>query len=89
MCFLQCTYGCSLWLEGLENSCQTVCVSIRLNIWIYKLIMWINKNSKILFQNVTSEAVFSRELYCVMGCNEALNMYFQSIRGKFSLTIVK
>ncbi|XP_045449564.1 proto-oncogene tyrosine-protein kinase ROS [Melitaea cinxia] len=51
----QCRLGCSLWLEGLENSCQTVC-------------------------NVTSETVFSRELYCVMGCNEALNAYFQNIR---------
>ncbi|CAB3226870.1 unnamed protein product [Arctia plantaginis] len=30
--------------------------------------------------NVTSETVFSRELYCVMGCNEALNTYFQKLR---------
>ncbi|XP_041979738.1 proto-oncogene tyrosine-protein kinase ROS isoform X2 [Aricia agestis] len=30
--------------------------------------------------NVTSETVISRELYCVMGCNEALNTYFQMIR---------
>ncbi|CAH0683153.1 unnamed protein product [Spodoptera exigua] len=33
-----------------------------------------------LQQNVTSETVFSRELYCVMGCNEALNTYFQKLR---------
>ncbi|KAJ8716622.1 hypothetical protein PYW07_003249 [Mythimna separata] len=51
----QCKLGCSLWQEGLENSCQIVC-------------------------NVTSETVFSRELYCVMGCNEALNTYFQKLR---------
>ncbi|CAH2047113.1 unnamed protein product, partial [Iphiclides podalirius] len=51
----QCTLGCSLWQQGLKNSCQTIC-------------------------NVTSETVFSRELYCVMGCNEALNTYFQKIR---------
>ncbi|XP_072932674.1 proto-oncogene tyrosine-protein kinase ROS [Epargyreus clarus] len=51
----QCNLGCSLWLEGLDKSCQAVC-------------------------NVTSETVFSRELYCVMGCNEALNTYFQKIR---------
>ncbi|XP_038214357.1 proto-oncogene tyrosine-protein kinase ROS [Zerene cesonia] len=30
--------------------------------------------------NVTSEMALSRELYCVMGCNEALNTYFQMIR---------
>ncbi|XP_039755125.1 proto-oncogene tyrosine-protein kinase ROS isoform X1 [Pararge aegeria] len=51
----QCRLGCNLWLEGLENSCQTVC-------------------------NVTSETVISRELYCVMGCNEALNTYLQKVR---------
>ncbi|XP_045769581.1 proto-oncogene tyrosine-protein kinase ROS isoform X2 [Maniola jurtina] len=51
----QCRLGCNLWLQGLENSCQTVC-------------------------NVTSETVISRELYCVMGCNEALNMYLQKVR---------
>ncbi|KAM3965054.1 LOW QUALITY PROTEIN: receptor protein-tyrosine kinase sevenless [Aphomia sociella] len=51
----QCNLGCSLWREGLEKSCQTVC-------------------------NVTSETSFSRELYCVMGCNEALNTYFQKLR---------
>ncbi|CAK1585368.1 unnamed protein product [Parnassius mnemosyne] len=51
----QCTLGCSLWQQGLMNSCQIVC-------------------------NVTSETVFSRELYCVMGCNEALNTYYQKIR---------
>nr|XP_026496387.1 proto-oncogene tyrosine-protein kinase ROS isoform X1 [Vanessa tameamea] len=51
----QCRLGCSLWLDGLENTCPIVC-------------------------NVTSETVFSRELYCVMGCNEALNTYFQKIR---------
>ncbi|XP_053604338.1 proto-oncogene tyrosine-protein kinase ROS isoform X2 [Plodia interpunctella] len=51
----QCTLGCSLWREGLEKSCQTVC-------------------------NVTSETSISRELYCVMGCNEALNTYFQKLR---------
>ncbi|KAL0880126.1 hypothetical protein ABMA27_002609 [Loxostege sticticalis] len=51
----QCTIGCSLWREGLENSCQAAC-------------------------NVTSESTFSRELYCVMGCNEALNTYFQKLR---------
>ncbi|XP_049872297.1 proto-oncogene tyrosine-protein kinase ROS isoform X2 [Pectinophora gossypiella] len=51
----QCTLGCSLWQEGLEFSCQTVC-------------------------NVTLETVVSRELYCVMGCNEALNTYFQKLR---------
>lgn len=39
-------------------------------------------SSSLLFQNVTSETVFSRELYCVMGCNEALNTYFQKLRGK-------
>ncbi|RVE41944.1 hypothetical protein evm_013412 [Chilo suppressalis] len=50
-----CAIGCSLWKEGLENSCQAVC-------------------------NVTSESTFSRELYCVMGCNEALNTYFQMLR---------
>ncbi|KOB74270.1 Tyrosine-protein kinase receptor, partial [Operophtera brumata] len=31
--------------------------------------------------NVSSETVFSRELYCVMGCNEALNTYFQKLRA--------
>ncbi|XP_060801498.1 proto-oncogene tyrosine-protein kinase ROS isoform X2 [Amyelois transitella] len=51
----QCTLGCSLWREGLEKSCQTIC-------------------------NVTSETSISRELYCVMGCNEALNTYFQKLR---------
>ncbi|XP_026748879.2 proto-oncogene tyrosine-protein kinase ROS isoform X1 [Galleria mellonella] len=30
--------------------------------------------------NVTSETTISRELYCVMGCNEALNTYFQKLR---------
>ncbi|CAG9133278.1 unnamed protein product [Plutella xylostella] len=30
--------------------------------------------------NVTSETVVSRELYCVMGCNEALNSYYQKLR---------
>ncbi|XP_050679139.1 proto-oncogene tyrosine-protein kinase ROS-like isoform X2 [Leptidea sinapis] len=30
--------------------------------------------------NVTPEAALSRELYCVMGCNEALNTYFQMVR---------
>ncbi|KAI5646079.1 protein tyrosine kinase domain-containing protein [Phthorimaea operculella] len=30
--------------------------------------------------NVTSDMVVSRELYCVMGCNEALNTYFQKLR---------
>ncbi|XP_068617317.1 proto-oncogene tyrosine-protein kinase ROS [Battus philenor] len=38
------------------------------------------KNSCQNVCNVTSETVFSRELYCVMGCNEALNTYFQKIR---------
>ncbi|XP_028033617.1 proto-oncogene tyrosine-protein kinase ROS isoform X3 [Bombyx mandarina] len=33
--------------------------------------------------NVTSETVFSRELYCVMGCNEALNTYFQQLRDLY------
>ncbi|XP_063534702.1 proto-oncogene tyrosine-protein kinase ROS [Cydia strobilella] len=51
----QCTLGCSLWRQGLELSCQTIC-------------------------NVTSETVVSRELYCVMGCIEALNSYFQKLR---------
>ncbi|XP_073955418.1 receptor protein-tyrosine kinase sevenless isoform X2 [Choristoneura fumiferana] len=51
----QCTLGCSLWRQGLEFSCQTIC-------------------------NVSSETVFSRELYCVIGCNEALNTYFQKLR---------
>lgn len=36
-------------------------------------------------QNVTSDAVVSRELYCVMGCNEALNTYFQKLRGEYFL----
>lgn len=36
----------------------------------------------ICFQNVTSETVVSRELYCVMGCNEALNSYYQKLRGE-------
>ncbi|KAJ2951162.1 hypothetical protein O0L34_g5554 [Tuta absoluta] len=30
--------------------------------------------------NVTSDMVVSRELYCVMGCNEALNTYFQKLK---------
>ncbi|CAK1555335.1 unnamed protein product [Leptosia nina] len=30
--------------------------------------------------NVTSEGALSRELYCVMGCNEALNTYYQMIK---------
>ncbi|XP_045523257.1 proto-oncogene tyrosine-protein kinase ROS isoform X2 [Pieris brassicae] len=51
----QCRMGCSLWLEGLDVSCQSAC-------------------------NVTSETALSRELYCVMGCNEALNTYFQMIK---------
>ncbi|KAJ0183261.1 hypothetical protein K1T71_001237 [Dendrolimus kikuchii] len=51
----QCKLGCSLWKEGLKNSCQNIC-------------------------NVTSETAYSRELYCVMGCNEALNTYFQQLR---------
>ncbi|XP_014362622.2 proto-oncogene tyrosine-protein kinase ROS isoform X1 [Papilio machaon] len=38
------------------------------------------KNSCQNVCNVTSETVFSRELYCVMGCNEALNTYFQKLR---------
>lgn len=82
----QCRLGCSLWLEGLENSCQTVCVSkynnLQLYIYIYNLTKINVIKCSILFQNVTSETVFSRELYCVMGCNEALNAYFQNIRGK-------
>lgn len=44
---------------------------------------------KFSLQNVTSETVFSRELYCVMGCNEALNTYFQKLRGMLTTYISK
>lgn len=47
--------------------------------------MDIESNMEVYLQNVTSETVFSRELYCVMGCNEALNTYFQKLRGTIRL----
>lgn len=34
------------------------------------------------FQNGTQELLLPKELYCVMGCNDAVNLYFQRLKGK-------
>ena len=35
----------------------------------------------ICLQNGTQELLLPRELYCVMGCNDAVNLYFQRLKG--------
>ncbi|XP_032516846.2 proto-oncogene tyrosine-protein kinase ROS isoform X1 [Danaus plexippus] len=57
------------------SDCSVQQCRLGCNLWLEGL-----ENSCQIVCNVTSEAVFSRELYCVMGCNEALNTYVQKVR---------
>lgn len=36
-------------------------------------------------QNGTQELLLPKELYCVMGCNDAVNLYFQRLKGKHTI----
>ncbi|XP_058790421.1 proto-oncogene tyrosine-protein kinase ROS [Phymastichus coffea] len=50
-----CSYGCVIWEQALNSSCQEVC-------------------------NGTHSLLFYKELYCTIGCQNALNQYFQQLK---------
>ncbi|XP_037919299.1 protein sevenless isoform X2 [Hermetia illucens] len=57
----QCNWGCKLWEQALETSCQIVC----------------NRSS--------DENMEPKEMYCVMGCNDAQSRYFRWLRTEVGI----
>ena len=78
--FKQCDVGCTLWESALDSSCQRVCVSIN-NFYFSVNAHRPHQSSHFLIQNKTEINDFdNRQIYCIKGCNEASNFYFQWIK---------
>lgn len=80
--FIQCGIGCSLWESALDASCQKVCVSKTTR---FPLFCPLHEKKLLIFQNKTEMNDFdNRQIFCVKGCNDASNFYFQWIKQEVS-----
>ncbi|RZC34249.1 proto-oncogene tyrosine-protein kinase ROS, partial [Asbolus verrucosus] len=69
-----CGKGCKLWRRALNSSCQKVCVS--------SCSKCQNQNQTTDLQNGPMDRLTPKELYCVMGCNDAMTKYFSQLKSK-------
>lgn len=80
---LQCTLGCSLWDLALDSSCQKVCVSNLIKFIIF-LGYFLHENFIFSLQNKSEINDFdNRQIFCVKGCIEASNFYFEFMQEEF------